>query len=97
MSEIQRHCGRLSSQLARELHASGLEMSEDKWRGDHLFGLRLPEGCDAEALQGELRRCRVEVSLRGSAVRVSPHVYNEEADMAALGHVLSEFVAGSPS
>jgi len=31
-----------------------------------------------------LRERRVHVSLRGSAIRVSPHLYNDAADVDAL-------------
>jgi selenocysteine lyase/cysteine desulfurase len=37
------------------------------------------------------------VSVRGDAVRVSPHVYNDAADMAALLEVLREAIATASS
>jgi selenocysteine lyase/cysteine desulfurase len=50
----------------------------------HLFGLRLPAESDPRAIQARLGESSVYVSVRGRAVRVSPHVYNDEADIDAL-------------
>ncbi len=44
----------------------------------------MPEGLELEALEKELEARQIFVSLRGSALRVSPHVYNDESDVGAL-------------
>lgn len=44
-----------------------------------------------EALQQKLKAANVSVSVRGDFVRISPHVYNDEADIAALTEVLCSF------
>ena len=44
----------------------------------------MPEGLELEALKAELEARQIFVSLRGSALRVSPHVYNDESDIGAL-------------
>ncbi len=49
-------------------------------RVPHLFGLRR-EGGLPPALGRALADAKVFVSLRGDAIRVSPHVYNEESDV----------------
>ncbi|MDX1676009.1 MAG: hypothetical protein R3314_14540, partial [Longimicrobiales bacterium] len=63
-------------------------------RAAHLFGLYAPEGLDNAALKAELDRRRIYVSLRGSAVRVSPNVYNDAADLGALTAALAETAPG---
>lgn len=76
---------------AREL---GYRVEDDAWRSPHLFGLRTPPGVDLDALQGELVRRRVSVSRRGTSLRVSPHLYNDADDVAALVDALR---AAAPS
>ena len=56
----------------------------------HLFGLRLPADVDPAEVRSELQRRNVFVSVRGRAIRVSPHLYNDAADMAALATALSD-------
>jgi selenocysteine lyase/cysteine desulfurase len=77
-----------------DLRNRGFQVTEDDWRGGHLFGIRLPSGVDLTVLQAKLREKEVYVSVRGSAVRVSVHVYNDAADLAALGEVLLDGLRG---
>jgi selenocysteine lyase/cysteine desulfurase len=49
----------------------------------HLFGLRRDGGLP-EGLGKALKDAKVHVSLRGDAIRVSPHVFNDEADADRL-------------
>ncbi len=44
----------------------------------------MPPGLELGALKQALEERRIHVSLRGSAMRVSPHLYNDEADVDAL-------------
>lgn len=81
---IQEYCSALTRELIEAATALGYAVEAEPWRAAHLFGLRMPPGIDlgrAHALLGERR---VIVSLRGSAMRVSPHVYNRVDDIAAL-------------
>jgi selenocysteine lyase/cysteine desulfurase len=57
--------------------------------GEHLFGLHLPEDIEVRQVQARLRERDVFVSVRGSVIRVSPHIYNEPADIDALVDALS--------
>jgi selenocysteine lyase/cysteine desulfurase len=52
-------------------------------RGIHLFGLRRDGGLP-ERLGDALRAANVHVSLRGDAIRVSPHVFNDDSDAERL-------------
>jgi len=46
-----------------------------------------------DQLTASLSKRQVSVSVRGDAVRVSPNVYNDEADMAALLDALRAAIA----
>lgn len=88
-ARVEAYCRRLSEPLVREAAAMGFPVELDEGRAAHLFGLRMPEHCALPALEAELRRRKISVSLRGSAVRVSPHLYNDENDVGALIEALA--------
>lgn len=52
-------------------------------RAPHFLALGFPEGLPA-SLPERLRQRNVHVSLRGTSLRVTPHLYNNEADTEAL-------------
>ena len=81
---VQDYCKKLVSPLIEASVSLGFSVEQDEWRADHLFGLRMPEGLELDALKAELESRKIYVSLRGSALRVSPHVFNHEGDMGAL-------------
>ena len=86
---IQEYCRALTIELAREARDLGYQIEREDGRGAHLFGIRLPQGMAAERLREELDAHGVAVSVRGSAVRISPHVYNDAADVDALQDALA--------
>lgn len=87
---VSAYCARLAAGVLPRLRALGLGAEDDRWRSPHLFGLSLPPGTDPERVEACLARHRVGVSFRGSSVRVSPNVYNTEADMEALVAAMEE-------
>lgn len=68
--------------------ASGFEVAAPADRAANLFGVRLPPGLAPGAVREALAARRIRVSVRGSAVRVAPHVFNDEADLARLAAAL---------
>jgi len=84
----------LLGDLAEEVRAWGWTMEDEAWRAGHVLGLGLPGGWDLEALEARLRAAGVYASLRGQALRVSPHVYNDLDDVGALREVLVSFGGG---
>lgn len=86
---IQRYCADLTHPLVGSVRERGFAVEDEAWRAHHLFGIRMRPGVDLGGLKEELDRRRIVASLRGTALRVSPHVYNDEADVAALGEVLA--------
>jgi selenocysteine lyase/cysteine desulfurase len=87
---IQQYCERLIQQPIDRAQELGFSAEERQWRGSHLFGLRAPEGMDLKRLSHALQARSVAVSLRGSAIRVSPHVYNSDEDLDALIQALGD-------
>ena len=83
-SRIQEYCAALTGDLVARVGTLGYRVEDPAYRGAHLFGLRAPAGADVTAIGEKLRARKVHVSLRGSAVRVSPHLYNDRRDVDAL-------------
>ena len=81
---IQLYCAELTRTPLREAAELGFQIENEEWRGAHIFGLRAPAGLDLAVLNQELQRRKVFASLRGSALRVAPNVYNDESDLTAL-------------
>jgi selenocysteine lyase/cysteine desulfurase len=81
---IQQYCDHLLAGTLAEATALGFRLEARDWRGAHLLGLRAPVGLDLTALGAALRAHNVFASLRGSALRLAPHVYNDGADADAL-------------
>ena len=88
VDSIQDYCAGLGRQLEASLADSPYRMAPVEERGHHLFGITVPHPEALPRIQEEMRRRKVFVSLRGDAIRVSPHLYNDEADMAALAEAL---------
>jgi selenocysteine lyase/cysteine desulfurase len=85
---IQDYCGNLIKPLLNLLQENAYWFEENKYRANHLFGFILPPSVNREKLLLHLQRSKIFVSLRGDAIRVSPHVYNEGPDIEALIEVL---------
>ncbi|MDH4062828.1 MAG: aminotransferase class V-fold PLP-dependent enzyme [Acidobacteriota bacterium] len=89
---IQAYSAALTTDLVARVRALGFGVEGLEGRGAHLFGLRTPPGVDIQSLAATLAARQVHVSLRGSAVRVSPHVYNDARDVEALYDALAAAV-----
>ncbi|MBO0800549.1 MAG: aminotransferase class V-fold PLP-dependent enzyme [Blastocatellia bacterium] len=58
---------------------------------DHLIGVRLPRGIPAE-LGEQLAAEKVFVSIRGDAIRIAPHLYNDQSDIEKFFAVLRRLI-----
>ncbi|PAU94461.1 aminotransferase [Aliifodinibius salipaludis] len=87
---IQRYCKQLTADLEKDLPDYGYQIEETDWRAGHMFGIRLPASVSLKKLQRQLDEHNIHVSVRGSAVRVAPNVYNDEKDIAMLHDVLND-------
>lgn len=81
---IQQYCKKISAKAIDQLRESGYWVEDEKFRGHHLFGVRLPKEVDMEKIKLRLQQNKISVSVRGDAIRVSPNVYNSESDLAKL-------------
>ncbi|MDA0378230.1 MAG: aminotransferase class V-fold PLP-dependent enzyme [Bacteroidetes bacterium] len=81
---IQAYCEQLLHPFQDRIRQAGFDLADPVDRGHHLFGLRMPEGRSTEAVRKALWERHVSVSVRGTAIRIAPHVYNDVADVAAL-------------
>ncbi len=81
---IQTYCRDLLEPRLETLAAVGYSIEARDGRFSHLVGIRVPAGLRADVVHQSLRSRNVHVSMRGSAIRVSPHVYNDDRDVDAL-------------
>jgi selenocysteine lyase/cysteine desulfurase len=81
---IQQYCKGLISKPVGFLREMGCWIEDDAYRAAHLFGIRLNENFDFEALKKQFAASKVHVSLRGDSIRIAPNVYNTPEDMERL-------------
>lgn len=92
---IQLYTKELMSSALGEIKEWGYKVEEQGWRANHLFGIRLPKEIDQSKLEHALKKNRVNVSFRGDAIRISPHVYNDEMDVRKLLKAMKEPIFAS--
>lgn len=85
VANIQQYTKNLSEKPLQTLQDMGCQVESAAQRCGHLFGVRLDDArFDFEQLRTQFETNRVYVSFRGSAIRVAPHVYNDDRDFAQL-------------
>lgn len=89
VAEIQKSLSRLTNRLAMQAAKLGFQVIPAEKRAGHIVGLRFPGQAPAGILE-RLAEENIFVSLRGTAMRVSPHLYNTEADIDRLLRVLAQ-------
>jgi selenocysteine lyase/cysteine desulfurase len=77
---ISSYTAKLNEKIAAGADALGLGVTPAELRGPHLQGIHL-RGTDPEVVAASMREADVHVSVRGAAVRVAPHVYNNAGDV----------------
>ncbi len=88
VENIQEYCKTLSASYLEQIRALGYQIEEEGFRSSHLYGIRLGENHSLERLQKSLKANRISVSVRGSAIRISPNVYNDDIDFKRLVRAL---------
>lgn len=88
VDRIQEYCKTISADSVVRLKEKGFMIEDETWRGSHLFGVRLPQSVNLDKVKAALLKHKVYVSVRGSAIRVAPNVYNTEKDLQKLTKVL---------
>ena len=91
IGSVNRHCRNLIDRLSEGLRGRGLALSAaaDSERRSTILGFHGGSLQATQTLHERLERARISVSLRRGIIRVSPYLYNTEADidrlLAALG------------
>ncbi len=88
VGSIQETLRELTRRIAQGAHSLGLEVAPEPYRVGHLVGLRRRGGYAAD-VPARLAARNVYVSVRGDNLRVSPHLYNTEADVDRLFNALA--------
>ncbi len=84
--EIQAYCSGLIQDFLPAIRKKGYTIHDPCF--SHIFGVSLPDQVDQTQLNHELVDNKISVSIRGSAIRISPNVYNRRTDIDALQEVL---------
>ena len=95
VARIQSYCTNLITPFLPELVEAGYWIEEAESRSSHLFGVRVREEVSMERLIEAITSANISVSIRGNAVRISPHVYNTREDLAALVDIFKNVAAST--
>jgi selenocysteine lyase/cysteine desulfurase len=85
--EIERTIEGVADGIIAGVRPHGYFAADSRARSSHLFGLRREGGLPSDLAQ-RLRQANAFVSIRGDAIRVSPHVFNTEDDIARFAAAL---------
>ena len=84
---IQASLSGLTDQIQVKAEALGFQVPQRERRGGHMIGIRLDRALPAD-LANQLAEQNIFVSVRGNAIRISPHLYNHEGDINRLFNTL---------
>jgi len=82
-NRFQEYCSGITHYIQEELKPYGFWIENKDYRGEHLFGVKIPKKLDMEKVKIALSNKNISVSYRGEYIRVSPSIYNtmQEADV----------------
>jgi hypothetical protein len=86
---IQGYAGSLKNALVGFQASRNLPLEVNEFTANHLFSLPLPAGQDLNQVKSMLEKEQIAVSVRGTALRVSINVFNEQKDIDRLIGVLA--------
>ncbi|MDR3702611.1 MAG: aminotransferase class V-fold PLP-dependent enzyme, partial [Candidatus Sulfopaludibacter sp.] len=84
VDEIADTIGALTRRLEEHV---GMAAIPERWRAPHYLCLRA-DGLAVASLAEHLAKERIYISVRGSSIRVTPHVYNTVDDVDRLADIL---------
>jgi selenocysteine lyase/cysteine desulfurase len=91
VADIQETLRALTERVAKGARSLTLEVPPEEQRVGHMVGLKRRGGYGAD-MAAKLAARKVYVSVRGDSIRVSPHLYNTQADMDRLLEELDALV-----
>ena len=89
VERIAAYAADLTDHVARACVELGLSVAPAGSRAPHFLGVQLGDA-DPEMVAAAMAKADVHVSVRGSAMRVSPHVYNDHRDVERLIEALRD-------
>ncbi len=81
---VGEYCDNLMAEAFEIIKDKGYWIEDKAFRSSHLFGIRLPSDKSIEEVKKNFYINKVSVSIRGNAIRVAPHVYNDLKDINRL-------------
>ena len=90
-ADVQETLRALTERVAKGARALTLEVPPESQRAGHMVGLKRRGGYGPD-VAAKLAARKVFVSVRGDSIRVSPHLYNTEADVDRLLEELDALV-----
>ncbi len=91
-ARIQEYAGSLKNSLVSFQASRNLPLEMNEYTANHLFSLPLPKGQDLNQVKSLLEKEKILVSVRGTSLRVSINVFNEQRDIDQLMGVLDSLV-----
>ncbi len=91
IENISQTLSELTRMIAKEAANLGCAAPPAGARVNHMIGIRLPNGVPA-GLGERLAEAKIFVSIRGDAIRVAPHLYNDESDIEKFGAILRRMI-----
>lgn len=79
----------LTTRLLEQTSSLPLTTVDSNFSAGHMIGLRLQERWP-DALRDKMREANIHVSYRGTGMRISPHLYNDAADIDKLADFLKK-------
>jgi selenocysteine lyase/cysteine desulfurase len=83
VENVARTLSRINERIGTELAGLGFRLPGQAQRSPHMFGAELPGGRTGD-LVGALRARGIHITKRGRALRFSPHLHVNDADVARL-------------
>jgi len=80
---IQASLSALTAKIESRAVALGFQVPPKERRGGHMLGIRMDGPLPAD-LANQLAEQNIFVSVRGNAIRISPHLYNNDGDINRL-------------
>lgn len=87
VNNIQAYCKKLFDTHLPSLKNAVIE--SESFRSSHLFGIRV-DSTKMENLKEAIQQANISVSVRGDAIRVSPHLYNTDEEMKRLVDTINQ-------
>jgi len=88
VANIQETLSVLTGEIENKVKAIGLETPGRETRVGHMIGVRFPDSKKVTEVFKTLAENKIYISLRGSSLRIAPHLYNTKKDIERLFNYL---------